>query len=75
MNGRDCVQGVTFEAAKKLGIGHAQLPLSSFVKMNSRKILTVNHGTKWSTLNTSALFHEGLPGVSLEHVITSAVVL
>ncbi|XP_070786118.1 tRNA methyltransferase 10 homolog A [Enoplosus armatus] len=36
-------KGITFERAKELGIGHAQLPLSSFVKMNSRKVLAVNH--------------------------------
>ncbi|XP_069015146.1 tRNA methyltransferase 10 homolog A [Embiotoca jacksoni] len=36
-------KGVTFERAKQLGIEHAQLPLSSFVKMNSRKVLAVNH--------------------------------
>lgn len=39
-----CSQGITFERAKELGIDHAQLPLSSFVKMNSRKVLAVNHG-------------------------------
>ncbi|XP_044040754.1 RNA (guanine-9-)-methyltransferase domain-containing protein 2 isoform X1 [Siniperca chuatsi] len=36
-------KGITFERAKELGIDHAQLPLSSFVKMNSRKVLAVNH--------------------------------
>ncbi|XP_029382487.1 tRNA methyltransferase 10 homolog A isoform X2 [Echeneis naucrates] len=36
-------KGITFERAKELGIHHAQLPLSSFVKMNSRKVLAVNH--------------------------------
>ncbi|XP_069576838.1 tRNA methyltransferase 10 homolog A-like [Brachyistius frenatus] len=36
-------KGITFERAKQLGIEHAQLPLSSFVKMNSRKVLAVNH--------------------------------
>ncbi|KAK5608489.1 hypothetical protein CRENBAI_024696 [Crenichthys baileyi] len=36
-------KGITYERAKELGIGHAQLPLSSFVKMNSRKVLAVNH--------------------------------
>ncbi|XP_059210570.1 RNA (guanine-9-)-methyltransferase domain-containing protein 2 [Centropristis striata] len=36
-------KGITFERAKELGISHAQLPLSSFVKMNSRKVLAVNH--------------------------------
>uniref|UniRef100_A0A3Q4GY05 tRNA methyltransferase 10 homolog A n=1 Tax=Neolamprologus brichardi TaxID=32507 RepID=A0A3Q4GY05_NEOBR len=36
-------KGVTFERATELGIRHAQLPLSSFVKMNSRKVLAVNH--------------------------------
>uniref|UniRef100_A0A3P8TBE2 tRNA methyltransferase 10 homolog A n=1 Tax=Amphiprion percula TaxID=161767 RepID=A0A3P8TBE2_AMPPE len=36
-------KGITFERAKELGIEHAQLPLSSFVKMNSRKVLAVNH--------------------------------
>ncbi|XP_012735620.2 RNA (guanine-9-)-methyltransferase domain-containing protein 2 [Fundulus heteroclitus] len=36
-------KGITYERAKELGIEHAQLPLSSFVKMNSRKVLAVNH--------------------------------
>ncbi|XP_068611837.1 tRNA methyltransferase 10 homolog A isoform X2 [Brachionichthys hirsutus] len=36
-------KGITFEKAEELGIEHAQLPLSSFVKMNSRKVLAVNH--------------------------------
>ncbi|XP_053199821.1 RNA (guanine-9-)-methyltransferase domain-containing protein 2 [Scomber japonicus] len=36
-------KGITFDKAKELGIDHAQLPLSSFVKMNSRKVLAVNH--------------------------------
>ncbi|XP_029310234.1 tRNA methyltransferase 10 homolog A [Cottoperca gobio] len=36
-------KGITFERAKELGIAHAQLPLSSFVRMNSRKVLAVNH--------------------------------
>ncbi|XP_014882523.1 tRNA methyltransferase 10 homolog A-like, partial [Poecilia latipinna] len=36
-------KGISYERAKELGIGHAQLPLSSFVKMNSRKVLAVNH--------------------------------
>ncbi|MBN3291614.1 TM10A methyltransferase, partial [Polypterus senegalus] len=35
--------GVTFQRAQELGIGHAQLPLGTFVKMNSRKVLAVNH--------------------------------
>ncbi|XP_054912490.1 RNA (guanine-9-)-methyltransferase domain-containing protein 2 [Poeciliopsis prolifica] len=36
-------KGISYERAKELGISHAQLPLSSFVKMNSRKVLAVNH--------------------------------
>lgn len=36
-------KGITFGLAKELGIAHAQLPLGSFVKMNSRKVLAVNH--------------------------------
>ncbi|XP_066536927.1 RNA (guanine-9-)-methyltransferase domain-containing protein 2 [Hoplias malabaricus] len=36
-------KGISFERAKELGIAHAQLPLGSFVKMNSRKVLAVNH--------------------------------
>ncbi|KAK3546001.1 hypothetical protein QTP70_019293 [Hemibagrus guttatus] len=36
-------KGISFKRAKELGIAHAQLPLSSFVKMNSRKVLAVNH--------------------------------
>ncbi|KAJ8262065.1 hypothetical protein GJAV_G00161760 [Gymnothorax javanicus] len=36
-------KGIAFKRAQELGIDHAQLPLDSFVKMNSRKVLAVNH--------------------------------
>ncbi|KAM8808631.1 tRNA methyltransferase 10 homolog A-like [Eudromia elegans] len=36
-------KGITYRKAMELGIGHAQLPLGNFVKMNSRKVLAVNH--------------------------------
>ncbi|XP_042727757.1 tRNA methyltransferase 10 homolog A isoform X2 [Lagopus leucura] len=36
-------KGITYKKAVEQGIGHAQLPLGSFVKMNSRKVLAVNH--------------------------------
>ncbi|XP_056203880.1 tRNA methyltransferase 10 homolog A-like isoform X3 [Falco biarmicus] len=37
-------KGITYRKAVEQGIGHAQLPLGNFVKMNSRKVLAVNHG-------------------------------
>ncbi|KAL8206649.1 UNVERIFIED_CONTAM: tRNA methyltransferase 10 [Gekko kuhli] len=36
-------KGITYKRAQELGITHAQLPLGVFVKMNSRKVLAVNH--------------------------------
>ncbi|XP_064423477.1 RNA (guanine-9-)-methyltransferase domain-containing protein 2 isoform X1 [Latimeria chalumnae] len=36
-------KGITYKRAVELGVDHAQLPLGSFVKMNSRKVLAVNH--------------------------------
>ncbi|KAL6039807.1 hypothetical protein STEG23_001822 [Scotinomys teguina] len=36
-------KGLTFKQASSHGIEHAQLPLADFVKMNSRKVLAVNH--------------------------------
>ncbi|XP_030348533.1 tRNA methyltransferase 10 homolog A isoform X1 [Strigops habroptila] len=36
-------KGITYQKAVEQGIGHAQLPLGNFVKMNSRKVLAVNH--------------------------------
>ncbi|KAM6132719.1 tRNA methyltransferase 10 homolog A-like, partial [Pterocles gutturalis] len=36
-------KGLTYKKAVEQGIGHAQLPLGNFVKMNSRKVLAVNH--------------------------------
>ncbi|XP_016335125.1 tRNA methyltransferase 10 homolog A-like [Sinocyclocheilus anshuiensis] len=36
-------KGITFGRAQELGIAHAQLPLGSFVQMNSHKVLAVNH--------------------------------
>ncbi|KAG8134431.1 hypothetical protein E2320_007541 [Naja naja] len=36
-------KGITYKRAKEQGMSHAQLPLGNFVKMNSRKVLAVNH--------------------------------
>ncbi|XP_061438866.1 tRNA methyltransferase 10 homolog A isoform X2 [Rhineura floridana] len=36
-------KGITYKRAQEQGISHAQLPLGIFVKMNSRKVLAVNH--------------------------------
>ncbi|XP_010159005.1 PREDICTED: tRNA methyltransferase 10 homolog A [Eurypyga helias] len=36
-------KGITYKKAVEQGVGHAQLPLGNFVKMNSRKVLAVNH--------------------------------
>ncbi|XP_005406326.1 PREDICTED: tRNA methyltransferase 10 homolog A [Chinchilla lanigera] len=36
-------KGCTYKQASDYGIDHAQLPLGNFVKMNSRKVLAVNH--------------------------------
>nr|XP_004661696.1 tRNA methyltransferase 10 homolog A isoform X2 [Jaculus jaculus]XP_044999323.1 tRNA methyltransferase 10 homolog A isoform X2 [Jaculus jaculus]XP_044999324.1 tRNA methyltransferase 10 homolog A isoform X2 [Jaculus jaculus] len=36
-------KGFTYKQASDYGIEHAQLPLGNFVKMNSRKVLAVNH--------------------------------
>ncbi|XP_030046590.1 tRNA methyltransferase 10 homolog A [Microcaecilia unicolor] len=36
-------KGLTYQRAQEFGVSHAQLPLGSFVKMNSRKVLAVNH--------------------------------
>ncbi|XP_035181696.1 tRNA methyltransferase 10 homolog A isoform X1 [Oxyura jamaicensis] len=36
-------KGITYKKAVEQGIDHAQLPLGNFVKMNSRKVLAVNH--------------------------------
>uniref|UniRef100_A0A8C8R9B2 tRNA methyltransferase 10 homolog A n=1 Tax=Pelusios castaneus TaxID=367368 RepID=A0A8C8R9B2_9SAUR len=36
-------KGVSYKKALEQGIDHAQLPLGNFVKMNSRKVLAVNH--------------------------------
>ena len=39
------MQGYCYRKAEELGIHHAQLPISKFIEMNSRKVLAVNHGT------------------------------
>ncbi|XP_006023740.1 tRNA methyltransferase 10 homolog A [Alligator sinensis] len=36
-------KGITYRKALEEGINHAQLPLGNFVKMNTRKVLAVNH--------------------------------
>lgn len=36
-------KGFCFQQAVERGVAHAQLPITEFVKLNSRKVLTVNH--------------------------------
>ena len=39
-------QGHCYQCAVQNGVAHAQLPISQFIKLNSRKVLAVNHGMK-----------------------------
>ena len=39
-----CVQGYCYQRALDLGVAHAQLPISQYVKLNCRTVLAVNHG-------------------------------
>lgn len=41
---RNRYKNLTLNKAEELNIAHARLPLDDFVKMSSRKVLTVNHG-------------------------------
>ena len=36
-------KGLCYRQAVERGLGHAQLPIGEYVKLNSRKVLTVNH--------------------------------
>lgn len=36
-------KGLCYKRARDSGIAHAQLPIGQYVKMNSRKVLTINH--------------------------------
>ena len=38
------LQGVCYKLALEKGIAHAQLPLKNYIKLQTRKILTVVHG-------------------------------
>lgn len=37
-------QGASLKEAESLGIAHAQLPITKFINMQTRKILTINQG-------------------------------
>ena len=39
-------QGHCYQCAVQNGVAHAQLPISQFIRLNSRKVLAVNHGMK-----------------------------
>lgn len=38
-------QGITYKIAQEQGIATAQLPIGEYLRMTSRKVLAVNHGT------------------------------
>jgi hypothetical protein len=38
------LQGLCHQLAEEKGLSHAQLPLDQFLKMSTRKVLTINHG-------------------------------
>ncbi|XP_010601776.1 tRNA methyltransferase 10 homolog A isoform X2 [Fukomys damarensis] len=50
-------KGFTYKQASDYGIDHAQLPLGNFVKMNSRKVLAVNHDKRLAR----SIFHYPAP--------------
>eukprot|EP00842_Homolaphlyctis_polyrhiza_P000842 jgi/Hompol1/1759/HPOL_000015-RA len=46
-------KGLCFEQAKTHGVDHGRLPIDGYIKMASRKVLTVNHEILINYVNTS----------------------
>lgn len=46
-NGLSTLQGLCHRLAVEKGIAHAQLPISDYIDMKTRKVLAINHG-RWN---------------------------
>lgn len=47
------LQGLCHALAVEKGMSHAQLPISEYLDMKTRKVLTINHGMQVVELNWS----------------------